>query len=267
MANLCPLHQQTYVSNDVSFDEKFAGALVRLESRKRMQGGIALQPHPQDVTDDDQVEVVGFNPPSDQGGESDAENLQSLQNYLGDNHDDGGDVILCHTSPRPQLFTDVETPDSTLTPDTWDPEPKYLQDLVEEVKDSDEVVIKDPTPRLRRSARLRKKALYVGKEMLLEAPDIPENIKIPDDIQEYSNMALWHDLEEMKKQIITIRNTEKHANSGSTTSSNKQESLEESLMNTPLEDIDWSKLDGSLFQPEPEHWKQIFKLLPHLKKV
>ena len=73
-----PSTNKTYVSNDVSFDEKFAGTLVILENRKRMQGGIALQPHPQDVIDDDQAEVVGFNPPSDQGGESDAENLQNL---------------------------------------------------------------------------------------------------------------------------------------------------------------------------------------------
>ena len=51
-------------------------------------------------------------------------------------------------------------------------------------------------------------------------------------------MALWHDPEETTRQIVTIKNTEQHVNSGSANSSKRKESLEESLMNTPLEDID-----------------------------
>ena len=44
-------------------------------------------------------------------------------------------------------------------------------------------------------------------------------------------------------------------------------SIEDIIKATPVEDIDFSKLDGDLFQPAPEHWKQIMKLPPHLKKV
>ena len=81
-----PSTNNTLVSNDVWFDEKFQTTHVRLASRTRVQGGIPLQPHSQAITNDDQVEVVGTILPHDQGGE---------------NVDDG-------SSP---LYFDVETPD------------------------------------------------------------------------------------------------------------------------------------------------------------
>ena len=42
--------------------------------------------------------------------------------------------------------------------------------------------------------------------------------------------------------------------------------IEDMINNTPLDEIKISDLHGDLFQPAPEHWKQILNLPPHLNK-
>ena len=73
----------TVISKDVDFDEYFLSTHVRLPSRARFSGGQPLQPHPQEVTENDQVEVTGFLPPHDQRGvydpsDSSSESADSL---------------------------------------------------------------------------------------------------------------------------------------------------------------------------------------------
>ena len=43
--------------------------------------------------------------------------------------------------------------------------------------------------------------------------------------------------------------------------------IEDMINNTQLDEIKISELHEDLFQPAPEHWKQILKLPPHLRKV
>ena len=90
-----PSTNSTVVSNDVTFDEDFETTHVRLDSRTRFTGGIPLQPHPQDVPDDDQAEVIGFTPWPVQRGESESRLPPGIST----------------NSQNSPLYTDVETPE------------------------------------------------------------------------------------------------------------------------------------------------------------
>ena len=73
----------TVISKDVDFDDYFMSTHVRLPSRARFAGGQPLQPHPQEVTENDQVEVTGFFSPHYQRGlydpsESSSDSTDSL---------------------------------------------------------------------------------------------------------------------------------------------------------------------------------------------
>ena len=40
---------------------------------------------------------------------------------------------------------------------------------------------------------------------MAESPDIPPSFTIPEDIQKYSKMALWHDPEDTTRQALEIK--------------------------------------------------------------
>ena len=84
-----PTTNSTVISADVVFDEDFETNHARLETRNCFAGGIPLQPHPHDIPDFDQIEVVGFAPPSDQREDSERPQQRVF------------------TTNRPPVYTDV----------------------------------------------------------------------------------------------------------------------------------------------------------------
>ena len=105
-----PSLNRTYVSADVRFDEKFQSTFALQSEQSRFSGGVPLQPHPQEITDHDQIDVVGFNLPSDQGGESDSEYEDEISLEY---DEEANDYIPPQNSP---VFMDVETPNSPIKP-------------------------------------------------------------------------------------------------------------------------------------------------------
>ena len=97
-----PSINAVYPSKDVTFDEHFRGTLARLSSRVRMEGGVALQPHPQAITGGERIEVVGDNFPA-QRGENDA--FEEETNGLHEDHQ-----LIQNPETTPPLYFDVESP-------------------------------------------------------------------------------------------------------------------------------------------------------------
>ena len=231
----------------------------------RFPGGAPLQPHPQEVTRDDQVEVVGFNPPLDQGGESDSE----YEDQISLEHDEeADDYIPPNNSP---VFMDVSTPDDNQEPtnDLWNlelqhtaptnehTEPNNSHMLYMDVETASGLLtqeqIEKPDTRPSRSERIRtQKAMYVGPT---------GNKAIDKKIEEYCNMVKWDPDTELQRngksmwQVIQQESStmEKQIASNSEVKKASEMSIEDAIMMTPLDDIKWDTLDGDLFQPEPEH--------------
>ena len=114
-----PSTNNTVVSNDVYFDEQFHTTGSRHADRTRFAGGIPLQPHPQAITDGDQVEVVGTIYTPDQRGEDysdESEDDPPIQNFgslslNSESHDalmDDAIEPVLPNDPNDAVYFDVE---------------------------------------------------------------------------------------------------------------------------------------------------------------
>ena len=77
-------------------------------------------------------------------------------------------------------------------------------------------------------------------------------------------------LEDIKEEVEIHGYRLEQAYASMTTKEKKKPdsmTIEDMINSTPLDEIKISDLHGDLFQPAPDHWKQIINLPPHLKKV
>ena len=154
----------TVISVDVSFDENFISSHVRLDDRTRFPGGIALQPHPQDITQNDQVEVTGTLTTTDQRGE-----------------------FVREPDNPPNLVLDVEEPDA-MTQAQWLETYRPYPTLDEREEESSIWDTIQPST-LRRSPRLLQQ--FSAAHAQAKSPPPPRNQGIQKSLIRFSNMVKW----------------------------------------------------------------------------
>ena len=251
-----PATNRTYVSNDVVFDEHFHTTHVRLEALARVPGGVPIQPHPRSTIADDQIEVVGT-PLFDQGGEFTQDDQDVVQ---GEDQDtpSNPNVVSPDTSEEwthieeETVYFDVEySPEYTQTEEEQEQQQgtKTIRwdNNLEETRYYSKRAPPSEHTELQRSERIRNQASY-------------QTVATP---MTKMHQAISKYTEQVHRQLLPVEGA-------MAVTGKKNEGpppIEDIINATPVEDIDFSKLEGDLFQPAPEHWKQIMKLPPHLKKV
>ena len=243
----------------------FETTCVRLDSRSRFACGIPLQPHPQNLPDDDQAEVIGFTPLPDQRGESESEShltpgiSTNLQNSF--------------------LYTDVETPEDpapslqrqnsndSILFNHQDFEDK-VQDVREEYEETGSTIRWKPdltqireflssqpatAPPPRRSALLHSQ----------EATTLAAAIKII--LQEDEPLDL-NPCEQRKIQLKVDANLQRMKAMTHYPEAKQQRKLKAIRADDLFQTTDPKELDADIFKPAPENWKQFLVLPPHLKK-
>ena len=278
-----PSMNSTVISTDVSFDENFETTHARLASRTRFAGGIPLQPHPQDITDGDQVEVVGFHVPLDQRGELD--------------HNEGGTPQLSAIPPSPSSHL-RQTPSQTTPPVYFDVQTAEDMDreVEEEIEQEEDLNVqewidqqleqeqpnasesapksvswndnlvkimsyskKDPSSKmrpLRRSTRLMKTSQAV-------VPDYNDTTKA---LATYASKVIW-EMPSLNHALRTeLNEAYQELKSAMAVKLPDPKDFEKLLIDDMLNEDDVKQMPGHLFEPAPMHWKSILNMPPHLRK-